>query len=269
MVAENEGIFKKHGLDATFTLITINPSIPPALLSGSLQIGIPTPTTFLQAVDGGIDLVVLGGVSDTSRSSSRIHIVVRKDSGIKEPKDLAGKKFGVPGLNAVLHVMTRHWLMQKGVDPKSVTFVEAVFPVHGDLIRSGNVDALITVDPFLTGILNRGDGISLANVSEEFPEGYPTQMYVATRDWAGKNGVAISAFRASIEEAAAFIKANPDKTREAIGKTLKLPPPVAATLAIPAVDTKVTKDQLGFWADLMKKQNMLTTNIDVAKLILN
>ncbi|MGA8228451.1 MAG: ABC transporter substrate-binding protein, partial [Xanthobacteraceae bacterium] len=32
MVADIEGIFKKHGLDATYTLITINPSIPPALV---------------------------------------------------------------------------------------------------------------------------------------------------------------------------------------------------------------------------------------------
>jgi ABC-type nitrate/sulfonate/bicarbonate transport system substrate-binding protein len=58
MVADVEGIFQKHGLDAAYTLITINPSIPPALVSGSLQIGIPTPTTFLQSIDGGLDLVI-------------------------------------------------------------------------------------------------------------------------------------------------------------------------------------------------------------------
>ncbi len=127
MVAVEEGIFQKHGLDATYTLIAINPSIPPALLAGSLQIGIPTPTTFLQAVDGGLDLVVIAGVADNAKSTP-LQIIVRKDGGIKEPKDLAGKKFGAPGLNAVLHVMTRHWLAQQGIDPKSVNFVEAVFP---------------------------------------------------------------------------------------------------------------------------------------------
>ena len=68
MVAVEEGIFQKHGLDATYTLIAINPSIPPALLAGSLQIGIPTPTTFLQAVDGGLDLVVIAGVADNSKA---------------------------------------------------------------------------------------------------------------------------------------------------------------------------------------------------------
>src|SRR5262245_22397246 len=83
MVADVEGIFKKHGIESTYTLIPINPSIPPAMLSGSLQIGVPTPTTFLQAVDGGLDLVVVGGTSNTSKATP-LMIVARKDGGIKE-----------------------------------------------------------------------------------------------------------------------------------------------------------------------------------------
>ncbi len=269
MVAVAEGLFQKNGLDATYTLITINPSIPPALLAGSLQIGVPTPTTYLQAIDGGLDLVVVAGVSRTSHATGRNHVVVRKDSGIKEPKDLVGRKFAVPGLNAVFHVMVRHWLTQQGVDYKSVNFVEAVFPVHGDMLRSGQVDAVITADPFLSGIINRGDGVSLVNMSQQFPEGNSTMMYVATRDYAVKNPVVIAGFRAAIGEAKAFIAANPDKTREDIGKAMKLTPAAIAGVAIPTVDTTVTREQLGFWIDVMKRQNMLSREIDPAKLLLN
>jgi NitT/TauT family transport system substrate-binding protein len=266
MIAQTEGIFQEHGLDATYTLITINPSIPPALVSGSLQIGIPTPTTFLQSIDGGLDLVVIAGVAVNSKANP-LQIIVRKDSGIQAPKDLVGKKFGVPGLNAVLHVMTRHWLMLQGIDPKSVNFVEAVFPVHGDMLRSGQIDAVTSVDPFATGILARGDGVQLADLMDVFPEGNPNQMYVTTREFATKNPSVLSAFRASIEAAAAFIAANPDKARQDIGKVLKLPPAVTANLILPTVDTKVTEAQLAFWIDVMRKQNMLTRQIDPAKLI--
>ena len=266
MVADVEGIFQKHGLDATYTLITINPSIPPALVSGSLQIGIPTPTTFLQSIDGGLDLVIIAGVADNSKRTP-LQIIVRKDSGIKEPKDLVGKKFGAPGLNAVLHVITRHWLMQQGIDPKSVNFVEAVFPVHGDMLRSGQIDAVVSVDPFATGILARGDGVLLADLMSIFPEGNPNQMYVMTRDYATKNPAVVNAFRAAIDEAAAFIAANPEKARQDLGKVLKLPPSAVASLILPAVDTKVTAQQVAFWIDVMRKQNMLTRQIDPAKLI--
>src|SRR3982750_2121579 len=61
MIAVDEAIFKKHGLDAEMTLIGINSNIPAAILSNSIQIGGPTSTVFLQAADGGLDLVAIGG----------------------------------------------------------------------------------------------------------------------------------------------------------------------------------------------------------------
>ena len=100
-----------------------------------------------------------------------------------------------------------------------------------------------------------------------FPEGNPNQMYVMTRDYATKNPAVVNPFRAAIDEAAAFIAANPEKARQDLGKVLKLPPPAVASLILPAVDTKVTAQQVAFWIDVMRKQNMLTRQIDPAKLI--
>ena len=158
MVAEQQGIFKKHGIDGRFQIVPINPTIPPALMSNSIQIGVPTPTTLLQAIDNGIDLVIIGGASVNNPKGTGIGILVRKGSGIKTAKDLVGKRFGAPGLNAVLHVVTRRWLTEQGVDPKSVNFVEATFPVHGDLLKSGQIDAVVTADPFLSRIRRRRRG---------------------------------------------------------------------------------------------------------------
>src|ERR1700716_58193 len=70
MVAVDEGIFKKYGLEAEMTPIGINSNIPAAILSNSIQIGGPTSTVFLQAVDGGLDLVAVAGASIMSKSSN-------------------------------------------------------------------------------------------------------------------------------------------------------------------------------------------------------
>ena len=61
MIATYDGIFAKHGIDADMTLIGINTNIPPAIASDSIQVGGPTSTVFLQAVDGGLDLVAISG----------------------------------------------------------------------------------------------------------------------------------------------------------------------------------------------------------------
>ena len=63
MVAIDEGIFKRLGLEAEMVLIGLNSNIPAALLSNSIQIGGPTSSVFLQAADGGLDLVAVGGAS--------------------------------------------------------------------------------------------------------------------------------------------------------------------------------------------------------------
>ena len=144
MVAVDEGIFGKHGLDVEMTPIGINSNIPAAILSNSIQIGGPTSTVFLQAVDGGLDLVAIAGASVMNPTSNgNITAFVRNGITIKEPRDFVGKKVGAPGLNAFLHVLFVKWLVEKGVDPKSVNFVEVTFPTMSDIIKSGGVDAVL------------------------------------------------------------------------------------------------------------------------------
>ena len=54
-IGKEKGCFEKRDLDVTLTRIPIVSNIPPALVAGSLQIGMSTATVLLQAVDGGIE----------------------------------------------------------------------------------------------------------------------------------------------------------------------------------------------------------------------
>src|SRR5476649_2912724 len=117
MVAVDEGIFKKHGLDAEMVLIGINSNIPAAIVSDSIQIGGPTSTVFLQAVDGGLDLVAISGASAMDQTEASLIAVVQKPGlTMTKPADFVGKKIGVPGIGAFLHVLFRKWLSEGGVD---------------------------------------------------------------------------------------------------------------------------------------------------------
>jgi len=268
-VAAEEGYFKKRGLDVELKFIPINSTIPAAIQSDSLQIGGPTPSVFLQAVDGGLDHVVVAGGGVTSKSITGFGLVARAGSGIKTAQDTVGKKIGVPGLGAFLHVTFRAWLKSQGVDYRKVNFVEAAFPQHGDLLRGGSVDAVVSADPFMSRITDSGVGYVASYYSTFLPEGQPTIIHTARRDWVEKNAAAAKAFREALQEAAAFM-ANPknnDKVRAAIGKYIKLPPDVIAKVQISPPGPVVTEKQLAYWVGLMKDQDMLKTTPDVAKLI--
>ncbi len=268
-VAAEEGYFKKRNLDVELKFIPLNSTIPAALQSDSLQIGGPTPSVFLQAVDGGLDLVLVAGGGLTSKTITGFGLVARAGSGIKSAQDCVGKKIGVPGLGAFLHVTFRAWLKDSGVDYRKVNFVEAAFPQHADLLRGGSVDAVVSADPFMSRITESGAGYVASYYSTFLPENNQTIVHAAKRDWVAKNPAAARAFREALVEAAAFMQQpkNDAKVRAAIGKYIKLPPEVLAKVQVSPPGPVVTEKQLAYWTGLMKEQDMLKTNIDVAKLV--
>lgn len=268
-VAKEEGYFTKRGLDVEPKFIPLNSTIPAALQSDSLTIGGPTPSVFLQAVDGGLDLVLVAGGGLTAKSITGFGLVARAGSGIKNAQDCVGKKIGVPGLGAFLHVTFRAWLKDQGVDYRKVNFVEAAFPQHADLLRGGSVDAVVSADPFMSRITESGAGYVASYYSTFLPEGNQTIVHAARRDWAEKNPQAVRAFRESLVEAAAFMgqAKNDARVRAAIGKYIKLPPEVLAKVQISPPGPVVTDKQLAYWVGLMKDQDMLKGAPDVARLI--
>lgn len=268
-VAKEEGFFARRGLDVEPRFIPLNPSIPAAIQSSSLQMGGPTPSVFLQGVEGGLDHVVVAGGGSTSKSATGVGLVARAGSGIKSAKDCMGRRIGVPGLGAFLHVSFRAWLESQGVDYNKVSFIEAAFPQHGDLLRGGSLDAVVTGDPFMARILQSGAGSVVSYYTTFLPEGMPTILYTARRDWAQANAAAVKAFRDAVVEAAAFIRqpGNEARAREHIGKYIKLPPEVLAAMQISPPLPLVTDKHLKYWVDVMRSQAMLRNPVAVERLL--
>jgi NitT/TauT family transport system substrate-binding protein len=268
MVAVDEGIFAKHGLDAKMLLIGINSNIPAAIMSDSIQIGGPTETVFLQAIDGGLDLVAVAGASRMDPvADEAVAAVARTGTSIHEAKDFVGKKVGAPGLGAFLHVLFVKWLADNGVDPKSVNFVEVTFPTMNDSLKSGSVDAVLTAEPFVTRMTKAGTGYVAAHYAAELNRTEPIITYVASRAFVDGNPQAVAAFRAAIDEGAKIVNSDRDKASESIAKFTKLPLEIVK-LNRPNISAPDLKpDQLAWWLDVMKQQNLLQTQIDPDKII--
>jgi NitT/TauT family transport system substrate-binding protein len=268
-IAKEEGFYAKHGLDANAILMPLMPNIPPAMMADAVQIGAINPTTLLQAIDGGLDFVALSGGSVISHSLSNMAAVAGAQSGIKTPQDFIGKRIGVPGLGAVMHVMFRHWLTEKGVDFKQVNFVEVSLSSMRDLLSAKTVDGIVAIDPVMSQIVESHIGGMVWPLIPDMPEGKPVVLYAAPREWAAKHPKEVAQFRAAIADGAAFLKTDPEKSREDLGKYLKFPPAVLKTIKIGVQEPHLDAAALGWWAEVMEKQGMLNTKIDVKKVILD
>jgi NitT/TauT family transport system substrate-binding protein len=258
-IAQEEGYFRKRGLDTTMQLIALNSNIPAAMQADSVQIGGPTPSVMLQANDGGLDLVAVAGGSFTNRDVANYGFVEKTGAGITDAKTAEGKRIGVPGMNAFLHVLFRKWMSEKGGDWKKVTFVETPFPQMADILRGGSVDGLVTGSPIMERIVQTNVGRVVSYFHTELPAGLPAILYSTTRAWATRNPGPLKAFREGLAEGNAYLndKANDARVRAIIGKFIPLPPAVIASAIISSQKPTITVQEIDYWITIMKEQDML------------
>jgi ABC-type nitrate/sulfonate/bicarbonate transport system substrate-binding protein len=96
IVADEEGYFEEEGID-----LTILPGGPDVvadaqIVSGNALMGVLSAEVLANAVIAGADLVAVGATYQTTSST----IISLADSGIDEPADLEGKKFGISQTDA-------------------------------------------------------------------------------------------------------------------------------------------------------------------------
>jgi NitT/TauT family transport system substrate-binding protein len=262
-VAKEKGYFDNHNIDATPTRVPVVTNIPPALVSGSIQIGMTTVPVLLQAVDGGLDLKLIAGAARHTKASPFISLVARKDVKVEKPADLVGKKVGVPGLNSVIDVMLRKWLINNNVPIKQVTFIEAPLPQLPDLLKSGTLDLVAIVDPLRSRIVSSDAGYIAAEYLGEVDPDVLISAWMATGDWVAKNPEVVKNFRAAIDEGLAFINANPDESREIEKKYLGFNSP-----HFPTFENKAKPEDLKVFIAIGKELGLYRTAFDPEKLVL-
>jgi NitT/TauT family transport system substrate-binding protein len=266
-VAANEGLFKKHGLEVEMKLVPNSATTPAALMAGSLHIATPTAPNTMQAIDQGLDLVVLAGGGYYTKGMEDVAIIVRPDSPIKNAKDFEGKRVSTPGLNAFLHVLFRKWMSENGGDYRKVTFTENAFAQSIDVLKSGQVDGVLAVQPFLSRALETNTGRVVAYYIASLEGEVQSGWFVAHRKWADANPKQVAAFRAAIEEASAMAAKDPGVVRKANLVYIPFPPEVQAKFPDPRFRPTITPDVVQNWNKIMLEQSMLKAPLDPSRVL--
>jgi NitT/TauT family transport system substrate-binding protein len=263
-VAADKGIFAKQGLDVTMRFVPSAATQPAAITAGSLDIGTFNAPLLLLADEGGLDLrIVAGGTSEQGKDKGMGRVMAREGSGIKSAQGFRGRRIGIPGRNSILHVSLMKWLKDNGVDPNQEIFVEIGMPQLSDMLKSGQIDGAVSVEPFAGQIEKNKTGYRVSLLTADFA------FYAMSRAFIEKNPRALAAFRASIAEASAYANTHPDEARQTQITFLKLSEAVAAQTDLPVYSPVVTAAEVAFWLDACKDlgvtKGTLTVNDVLAK----
>lgn len=198
-LALEKGYFKDEGLEVEPVKFEAPNQIIDALLSNQVGIAAPGAAAGITAVSqskkpGTIKIYSVQGGTDTLSNES---FVVKTGSDIKSFADLKGKKLGhLPGIQ--WQTISRHILAENGLEAgKDVTLVDLAIPLMVPALASGQVDALLAIEPAPTIAVAKGIG-SVAQKS-------PTIQYIANPFYAGVGDVTTK-----------FMAENPDVTQKVL-----------------------------------------------------
>ena len=261
-IAKDAGIFSRHGLDVTLTNLATTALGPPALQSGSMQIASSSPPLLILANDGGMDLVAVAGVASLDARKPKSALITRPGFQASKAQDFIGKKIARPGINSAIDLVLKKWLIDNHVGLDQVTLVETPFPQMGDLLRAGQIDAAVELEPLLTRIVSSGAGEKSVDFFSQVNPHIVAAVYASSREWAKAHGETLKAFRESLIEAARYQKDHPDEAAAIQRKY------VGGASAPSELELDLAAADFDFWVSVLRQLKLIQQQPDAAKLIM-
>jgi NitT/TauT family transport system substrate-binding protein len=220
LTRQGKGWFEQRlGPNVEIQWFTYNagPSAMEAIFAGSLDLTYVGQGPALNAhfKSNGEEIRVISGAANAGAA-----LVVKTDSPIKTPSDFRGKKVATPQLGNTQDISCRAWLKAQGFKVTQtggdVTVVPTANPDQLALFQSGGVDAVWTVEPWVT----RLEREAKAKVFLEDTNIITTWLACSVKFLNAHRDLAKKIVTAN-EELTAWIQAHPDEARKLLINELK------------------------------------------------
>lgn len=215
-VAEQKGLFRKHGVDAEIIVTGQGAATGiSALLANDIQVVASAGDALVASTLQGADTVMIAGVVNKGLQ----RIMARSE--IKTPTELKGKRIGVTRIGAVSHsvllMMLPRWkmsvndvqVMQLGSSPNMLAALDR-----------GGIDAAVLTIPSMFVAEDRGYRV-LADMGDTDIY-YLHTMIATTRNYVKNSRDRISRFLKGYLEGLAFVKQNKKESIDIVRKKLQL-----------------------------------------------
>jgi NitT/TauT family transport system substrate-binding protein len=263
-----KGFFSKRNIDMTLQAGSGGAASISGVVSGQFQFAFANITSLLVARDKGLPLKILANGNASTGVSGKDFgaVVVKADSPIKSPKDLAGHTVSVNNLKNILDTTIRASVRKDGGDPTKVKFVELAFPDAPAAVLGGRVDAAGVVEPFLTIAINQG----ARPVSWCLVDTAPNLTIAAyfTREQTIKSSPDLTKrFTAAINESLGYARDHPDEARDILKTYTKIPAEVIPKITLPAWPADLNRESINTLAQLAQQDGLIAKPADLAALL--
>ena len=153
LIAQEQGLFAKQGIDARIVLIKGAPTLVASLISGDIEVGYTGGTAVLGAASQGLYLRILSSIS-----SKLTHTIIANPN-VKTVEQLRGKSFGIQSIGGSTWMHTILSLEHVGLDVKRdhinlLVIGDSV--LIGQSLEAGRIDAAVLDGALVRRLKSRG-----------------------------------------------------------------------------------------------------------------
>jgi len=258
VIADKQAFFKAEGLNVELTRVGSGAEAVPLLQAGKLDIVFSNTVTTLQALEAGLDAVLVapGAVVRTQPPDTTSAVIVLKGAA-RTPRDLEGKRVAINVINSTAWMYLMALLDKHGADRSKVRIVEVPFPQMNDPLLNAQLDAIAQVEPFRTVISATGKVDTIGWTYVETQPNADITQYLALTPWVQKNRGAAVKFAQAVVKGAGFANANEAATREINQQFTNLNPALKDRVMIPRFGTEVNLAEIWKTGELMIKYRLM------------
>ncbi len=276
-LAIEKGYFKEAGIDLQLVPLESPSQIIDGIMQNKLDFTSTSGAAGISAVanfknPGKLKLYALSGGTKENTNET---ILIPIDSNITSIKELKGKKFGIVGGSIQWKALAKYILETNGLEAdKDVTIVEIPLGTHVTAIASKQIDAVLTMAPATTIILNTNVGKVLSDgplekiLSDPF---YPGAGIVSTK-FANENPHTTAKVIEIINKAVKEVEKNPTEARNYLLKYTPLSEELSKVVPLAQIKTCDEFDaqdieSLQKFYDLFTKYNLVDGKLDAKSIL--
>lgn len=238
-IAKAKGFDKDHGIDLQLSTFTTDADVTSAFASNKIVATNAASITVTRLLDKYEDQAIVL-VEDVSTTADAIIA----GPSVTSVADLKGKKIAYEE-GSTSDLLLRYALSTVGLSMDDVTAVPTPAANAGAALLSGDVDAAVTYEPYISGTIAANPDITAIYTAAERP-GLISDVLTVQGTWAKENPAAVEGLLAAWNDAIAFLRDNPEEGQAIIAKAVGADPAeLGSTFAgVQFFDVKESTDYL-------------------------
>jgi NitT/TauT family transport system substrate-binding protein len=259
-VAQQEGLFAKHGVDVEFVPVASAPERDQILAAGGADGTINETLAVMLFNKEKVQMQVVRYALRPTQGNGHFFILASAQSGISAVDGLKGVEIGV-SQGTVIEYVTERLLQAGGFTSDEIkTVAVPKIPDRMALLASGELDAGVMPDPLASLVVSQG-GVIVVDDSAH-PE-YGFSVISFRKDVIDASPEAVKSFLAAIEESTALLNTEPAKYKNVLSDQKLVPPPLLGSYTAPVfpVAGVPTEEEWTDALDWLKEKGILTADV--------